>query len=122
MKKKYMSAVGLSALLLALFLPVFYFVIFYGANLNYNEQHKIVTAMGNKTLLLYVAVGACLLAVVFFFHKKNPLYSAFGCDIRCAYFCIQRGFLYYQCQYIQKYRILWWLGLWHGSEFRPVDL
>lgn len=72
MKKKYMSAVGLSALLLALFLPVFYFVIFYGANLNYNEQHKIVTAMGNKTLLLYVAVGACLLAVVFFFIRKIP--------------------------------------------------
>lgn len=67
-----MSTVGLSALLLALFLPVFYFVIFYGTKLNYNEQHKIVTAVGNKTLLLCVIVGACLLAVVFFFIRKIP--------------------------------------------------
>ena len=72
MKKKYMSTVGLSALLLALFLPVFYFVIVYGANMNYNELHKIVTAVGNKALLLCVIIGACLLGVAFFFIRKIP--------------------------------------------------
>lgn len=72
MKKKYLGIAGLSLLLLVLFLPVFYAVIVYGANMNYNELHKIVTAIGNKRLLFCAVIGACLLGVVYFFVRKIP--------------------------------------------------
>lgn len=72
MKKKYLGIAGLSLLLLVLFLPVFYAVIVYGANLNYNELHKIVTAIGNKRLLLCAMIGACLLGVIYYFVRKIP--------------------------------------------------
>ena len=72
MKKKYLGIAVLSLLLLVLFLPVFYAVIVYGANLNYNELHKIVTAVGNKRLLFCAVIGACLLGIIYFFARKIP--------------------------------------------------
>ena len=42
MKKKCISTATLSVLLLVLFLPVFYYIVFYGTNMNYNEMHKII--------------------------------------------------------------------------------
>ena len=50
MKKKCISTATLSVLLLVLFLPVFYYIVFYGTNMNYNEMHKIITVEGNKVL------------------------------------------------------------------------
>ena len=50
MKKKCISTATLSVLLLVLFLPVFYYIVFYGTNVNYNEMHKIITVEGNKVL------------------------------------------------------------------------
>ena len=52
MKKKCISTATLSVLLLVLFLPVFYYIVFYGTNMNYNEMHKIITVEGNKVLSL----------------------------------------------------------------------
>jgi len=52
MKKKCISTATLSVLLLVLFLPVFYYIVFYGTNVNYNEMHKIITVEGNKVLSL----------------------------------------------------------------------
>ena len=72
MKRKYLGIAVLSLLLLVLFLPVFYAVIVYGANLNYNELHKIVTAVGNKRLLFCAVIGACLLGIIYFFARKIP--------------------------------------------------
>ena len=40
MKKKCISTATLSVLLLVLFLPVFYYIVFYGTNVNYNEMHS----------------------------------------------------------------------------------
>ena len=72
MKKKYISTAALAFLLLVLFLPVFFYVIFYGTNLNYNEMHKILTVEGNKVLLLCAVIGVCLLGGVYYFLRKLP--------------------------------------------------
>lgn len=57
MKKKCISTATLSVLLLVLFLPVFYYIVFYGTNVNYNEMHKIITVEGNKVLSLCAVIG-----------------------------------------------------------------
>ena len=56
MKKKCISTATLSVLLLVLFLPVFYYIVFYGTNVNYNEMHKIITVEGNKVLSLCAVI------------------------------------------------------------------
>ena len=58
MKKKCISTATLSVLLLVLFLPVFYYIVFYGTNVNYNEMHKIITVEGNK-VLYFLCMVAC---------------------------------------------------------------
>lgn len=73
MKKKYIGTAGLALLLLVVFLPVFYAVIVYGANLNYNELHKIITAVGNRRLLFCAVIGACLLGMVYFLQERFPI-------------------------------------------------
>ena len=72
MKKKYISAATLALLLLVLFLPVFFYVIFYGTNLNYNEMHKILTVEGNKVLLLCAIIGSLVMGVLYFLLRKLP--------------------------------------------------
>ena len=72
MKKKYVSTAMLALLLLVLFLPVFFYVIFYGTNLNYNEMHKILTVEGNKVLLLCAVIGALALGAVYYVLRKLP--------------------------------------------------
>lgn len=72
MKKKCISAAMLSVLLLVLFLPVLYYVIFYGTNINYNEMHKIVTLEGNKVLSLCAVIGAAVLGVIWYFLRRIP--------------------------------------------------
>lgn len=61
MKKKCISTATLSVLLLVLFLPVFYYIVFYGTNMNYNEMHKIITVEGNKVLSLCTVIGVAVL-------------------------------------------------------------
>lgn len=61
MKKKCISTATLSVLLLVLFLPVFYYIVFYGTNMNYNEMHKIITVEGNKVLSLCAVIGVAVL-------------------------------------------------------------
>lgn len=72
MKKKYVSTATLALLLLVLFLPVFFYVIYYGTNLNYNEMHKILTVEGNKVLLLCAVIGALVLGAVYYVLRKLP--------------------------------------------------
>ena len=72
MKLKNMSIAALSSILLILFLPVFYCIIFYGSNMNYNEAHKIVTIEGNKVLLLCTFIGVLILSLFYFVLRKIP--------------------------------------------------
>lgn len=75
MKKKYIGTVFFSLLLLLLFLPVFFYVIYYGSNIDYNEMHKIVTVEGNRVLCLCAIVGAAGLGILFYFLRKLPATS-----------------------------------------------
>ena len=99
MKKKCISTATLSVLLLVLFLPVFYYIVFYGTNVNYNEMHKIITVEGNKVLSLCAVIGVAVLGAAYYFLRKS-------------------------CEYknIQMHCILRWLGLRHGGQFRPLAL
>lgn len=72
MKKKYIGTVFFSLLLLLLFLPVFFYVIYYGSNVDYNEMHKIVTVEGNRVLFLCAIVGAAVLGIFYYFLGKLP--------------------------------------------------
>ena len=97
MKKKCISTATLSVLLLVLFLPVFYYIVFYGTNVNYNEMHKIITVEGNKVLSLCAVIGVAVLGAA---------YSVLSCEYKN----------------IQMHCILRWLGLRHGGQFRPLAL
>ena len=72
MKKKYISTAFFSLLLLLLFLPVFFYVIYYGSNVDYNEMHKIVTVEGNRVLFLCAIAGAFGLGILYYFLRKLP--------------------------------------------------
>ena len=72
MKKKCISTATLSVLLLVLFLPVFYYIVFYGTNMNYNEMHKIITVEGNKVLSLCAVIGVAVLGAAYYFLRKIP--------------------------------------------------
>lgn len=72
MKLKNLSVVALASLLLILFLPVFYHVIMYGNNMNYNPDHKIYALYGNKVLLALTLVGVLAFLVVLYFIRKIP--------------------------------------------------
>ena len=110
MKKKCISTATLSVLLLVLFLPVFYYIVFYGTNVNYNEMHKIITVEGNKVLSLCAVIGVAVLGAAYYFLRKIPytgsLYSVLSCEYKN----------------IQMHCILRWLGLRHGGQFRPLAL
>ena len=71
MKKKCISTATLSVLLLVLFLPVFYYIVFYGTNMNYNEMHKIITVGGIKYYLCAV-IGVAVLGAAYYFLRKIP--------------------------------------------------
>ena len=109
MKKKCISTATLSVLLLVLFLPVFYYIVFYGTNVNYNEMHKIITVEGNT--------GGSVL-----FSAKDSLHRTHSSLVYRDY----TGSLYsvLSCEYknIQMHCILRWLGLRHGGQFRPLAL
>lgn len=72
MKKKCISTATLSVLLLVLFLPVFYYIVFYGTNMNYNEMHKIITVEGNKVLSLCAVIGVAVQGAAYYFLRKIP--------------------------------------------------
>ena len=72
MKKKCISTATLSVLLLVQFLPVFYYIVFYGTNMNYNEMHKIITVEGNKVLSLCTVIGVAVLGAAYYFLRKIP--------------------------------------------------
>ena len=72
MKKRYSSTALLSLLLLVLFLPVLFCIVYYGTNMNYNELHKIVTLEGNRVLFLCAVIGAAVLGILYYFLKKLP--------------------------------------------------
>ncbi len=80
MRVKYLCTVVLSALLLALFLPVFYSVVFIGNRMNYNELHKIAALYPNTVLLLFAVLGAVLTAALCLLLNKIPCnrYTAAG--------------------------------------------
>lgn len=61
---------ALAALLLALFLPVFTSVIWYGNNLDYNAEHKIYPIYGNRVLLALVMLGILVFFCLLYCLKK----------------------------------------------------
>lgn len=72
MKFKNFAAGAVAAGLLFLFLPVFYHVIFYGNNMNYNPEHKIYALYGNKVLLALVFVGIMVFGGLVAMVRKIP--------------------------------------------------
>ena len=121
MKKKCISTATLSVLLLVLFLPVFYYIVFYGTNMNYNEMHKIITVEGNKVLSLCAVIGVAVLGAAYYFLRKIPYTGRIavwftGITLAvCILFCLVNI-------NIQMHCILRWLGLRHGGQFRPLAL
>lgn len=71
-KKTLAFQIVVTVFLLIMFLPIFFYIIFYGSNLNYNELHKIVTIEGNKVLLLCVSVASLALLVLYCFLRRIP--------------------------------------------------
>ena len=90
MKLKNISIAVLAFLLLALFIPVFYQIIFVGNNVNYNEIHKITTFYGNKQLILLAVAGMVVLLVLFYLLRKIPYnrYTIAGFVIFSLVVCI----------------------------------
>lgn len=72
MKLKNISVAAFAALLLMLFLPVFYHVIMYGNNMNYNPDHKIYALYGNRVMLALTLIGVVGFLVIMFLAKKIP--------------------------------------------------
>ena len=72
MNWKKLSVASVAAILLLLFLPVFYHVIFYGNNMNYNSDHKIYAIYGNKVLLALTGVGILAFMAVIYLVRKIP--------------------------------------------------
>lgn len=77
MKFKGISTAIFSTILLLLFFPVFYCIIFLGNNMNYLEQHKIETIEGNKVLLLCVVIVLVFLLLLYALLRKIP-YNRFA--------------------------------------------
>ncbi len=90
MKLKNISAALSASALLMLFLPVFYCIIFWGSNMNYNAEHKIVTIEGNKVLLVCAVAGALILFLLYYLLKKIPYnrYTAAGVVISSFVVCV----------------------------------
>lgn len=90
MKLKYISAAAFASILLSLFLPVFYCIIFLGSNMNYNDAHKIVTIEGNKVLLLCAVIGTLILFLLYLLLRKIPYnrHTAIGVAISTLLACI----------------------------------
>lgn len=122
MKKKCISTATLSVLLLVLFLPVFYYIVFYGTNMNYNEMHKIITVEGNKVLSLCAVIGVAVTGGSVLFSAERFLTPTHSSLV----YRDHTGSLYsvLSCEYknIQMHCILRWLGLRHGGQFRPLAL
>lgn len=78
MRLKYISHAAVSLILLILFLPVFYKVIFVGNNMDYFDGHKILTYCSNKRLLLYALGGAAILFVLYCLLGKIPFQRLTG--------------------------------------------
>lgn len=72
MKLKNISVAAFAAMLLMLFLPVFYHVIMYGNNMNYNPDHKIYALYGNRVMLALVLIGALVFLAITYFVRKIP--------------------------------------------------
>lgn len=122
MKKKCISTATLSVLLLVLFLPVFYYIVFYGTNVNYNEMHKIITVEGNKVLFPVRGDRSGCTGGSVLFSAKDSLHRTHSSLV----YRDHTGSLYsvLSCEYknIQMHCILRWLGLRHGGQFRPLAL
>ena len=73
MKIRNLTSLSLAVFLLALFLPVFGFVLFAGTNMDYNEIHKIDTLCSNPVLLLGAVPALALFAVLYVLLDKIPL-------------------------------------------------
>lgn len=72
MKLKNITGAALAGMLLVLFLPVFYCVIFIGNQMNYNEEHKITTLLGNESLLLLAVAAAVLVVLLYLALRRLP--------------------------------------------------
>ena len=72
MKIRNISIVALASILLLLFLPVFYCILFYGSHMNYFEAYKLVTVGGNKVLFLAAVLGVALFSLLYLLLRKIP--------------------------------------------------
>lgn len=90
MKLKNLTVGAVASLLLVLFLPVFYKVVFVGNGINYNEEHKITTLYQNEVLLLCGAVAVVIIGVLYFLLRKVPFnrYTVWGAVIGSLILCV----------------------------------
>ncbi|MBE5866910.1 MAG: hypothetical protein E7292_12030 [Lachnospiraceae bacterium] len=73
MKLKNISMAAFAAMLLMLFFPVFYHVIMYGNNMNYNPDHKIYALYGNRVMLALTLIGVLTFLIIIYFARKIPV-------------------------------------------------
>lgn len=90
MKWKNICSAGVAILLLLLFVPVFYHMIMYGNNMNYNQAHKIITIEGNRVLLLCALVGTMMFMLLYAGLRKIPYnrYTAKGVVLFTIISCV----------------------------------
>lgn len=108
MKLKNLSVAALASMLLILFLPVFYCVIFKGNNMNYNADHKITTLYGNESLLLFAVLGVCVLLALYFLLKRIPYnrYTIAGFTILSLVICIVFYFVNVKYQNVLHFTVV----------------
>ena len=90
MKLKYISIAAVMSVLLVLFFPVFWNVIFVGNDMNYNELHKIGTFYNNKILLMFAIAGVGIFLALYCLLRKIPFnhYTIVGVIIFSLCTCI----------------------------------
>jgi len=70
--KKFLPAAS-AVLLLGLFLPVFFCMVFIGNHMDYNAEHKINVFFPNTVLLLFAILAFTVLGTGYFFLRKIPV-------------------------------------------------
>lgn len=90
MKMKKITSAALAALLLILFIPVFYSTVFTGNNMDYNADYKIEPLVSNTTLFLYALLALLVFGGLFFLLDKIPVnkYTIAGTILFSLILCV----------------------------------
>lgn len=87
--RNFIAAAG-AVMLLILFLPIYYYVVFCGNEINYNAEHKIVTLYGNEMLLVAGIIGILVVVLLYRLLRKIPYTrrSIIGWSVFLILFCV----------------------------------